>query len=401
MLLPLFAQNNNTYSPFTRYGYGDLQPQSFGISQSMGGICYGVRDSRIINPANPAAYTSVQSKTFMMDLGVSALVQGLSTENSSITQMAGNLDYVAFQIPFCKWAAASFGLMPYSAVGYQYSVEAENDVYDRPDSTVTVTQSYSGSGGFTQVYLGFSFDILDRVALGVNGRFMFGKALHERTATFSDSYYASTSEVSTLYSNVFLCDVGLQYHQPIGNDMFVLGAAYTIGMPTNFKSVCSTYTNVTHSDTVYSGFDQPHSVGVGVSYKVGSRATVGVDYQWQDFADARFYGVKDSLRTTHKIAVGAEYVHNAGSKRYIDNMRWRIGANFSNSYFRVNDRDFNRFAITWGIGFPLPNTMTLLNLHMEYGHRGSIAVTQIAEDYFKIGIDVSLNETWFVKRKFN
>ncbi len=31
---------NNTNSPYTRYGYGDLSDQSFGNSKAMGGIAF-------------------------------------------------------------------------------------------------------------------------------------------------------------------------------------------------------------------------------------------------------------------------------------------------------------------------------------------------------------------------
>ena len=50
---------NNTNSPYTRYGYGDLSDQSFGNSKAMGGIAFGLRDGAQINPLNPASYTAI------------------------------------------------------------------------------------------------------------------------------------------------------------------------------------------------------------------------------------------------------------------------------------------------------------------------------------------------------
>ena len=49
------AAQNNTNSPYTRYGYGQLQDQGFSVSQSMGGISYGLRSNATINPGNPAS----------------------------------------------------------------------------------------------------------------------------------------------------------------------------------------------------------------------------------------------------------------------------------------------------------------------------------------------------------
>ena len=55
ILLPGVAiAQNNTNSPYTRYGYGQLADQSFANSKAMGGIAYGLRDGSHINPLNPA-----------------------------------------------------------------------------------------------------------------------------------------------------------------------------------------------------------------------------------------------------------------------------------------------------------------------------------------------------------
>ena len=55
------AAQNNTNSPYTRYGYGQLQDQGFSVSQSMGGISYGLRSNATINPGNPASYSAIDS----------------------------------------------------------------------------------------------------------------------------------------------------------------------------------------------------------------------------------------------------------------------------------------------------------------------------------------------------
>ncbi len=75
LLLMTFAgvavAQNNTNSPYTRYGYGDLVNQNFGNSKAMGGIAFGLRDGSQINPLNPASYTAIDSLTFLFEGGVS------------------------------------------------------------------------------------------------------------------------------------------------------------------------------------------------------------------------------------------------------------------------------------------------------------------------------------------
>jgi len=61
----LFAQfNNNTTSPYSRFGLGDLQGYSFGRTAAMGGASLASRNNMQINTSNPASYTAVDSLAF-------------------------------------------------------------------------------------------------------------------------------------------------------------------------------------------------------------------------------------------------------------------------------------------------------------------------------------------------
>ena len=71
--LSLKAQNN-TNSPYTRFGYGELADRSFGAGRAMGGVGIGLRSSKQINPMNPASYSCMDSLTFLFDFGVAGQV---------------------------------------------------------------------------------------------------------------------------------------------------------------------------------------------------------------------------------------------------------------------------------------------------------------------------------------
>ncbi|MBR2617862.1 MAG: hypothetical protein IKC81_00935 [Paludibacteraceae bacterium] len=399
VVVPVFAAG--TLSPYSRYGYGEWCSAAFSASKSMGGLGYGLRNNTSINMLNPASYTAVDSLTFMLDLGVSGKIDGFKTKSDNSTLFNGNVDYVAIQLPLAKFAAISFGVSPLTTVGYNYSFTDVKNPYTDKD-TLTVKQSFNGNGGMTQVYLGLSFDILDRVAVGVNGHYVFGNISHFRQVSFpyESSMYKSTTQTENLYVSAWLCDVGVQYHQPIGNSELVVGAAYSLQLPMHNRTVTTTQTTLIEEvvDTE-SAFDYPQIIGAGVSYKWENRLLVGVDVAWQNFAAANYYGKTQQLNDRFVYAIGAQYVHKPGSKSYVENMEFRIGANYANSYIDIDNKGFDKWAITWGIGFPLPNTMTKLNLHMEYGQQGSIQTNGLLERYYEIGIGVSLNERWFVKRK--
>lgn len=391
----------DTASPFSRYGYGEFQNSVSGALLSMGGLGYGMRTNRVINPSNPASYTSIDSLTFMMDFGVSGVIDGSVTNAGRNTQFAGNIDYVSFQIPLADWAAISFGLSPLTLVGYDYLFTDTQESYDY-ETPLEVKQSFSGNGGVTQVYLGLSFDICDRVAVGVNGKHIFGKIVHDRKVEFPNStLFKSMTYSNSIYVSAWECDFGIQYHQPIGkDDQLVIGGTYTMKLPMNNTTEIISTTNVVDVDNTKYEFDYPQTVGAGLSYLWDNRLLIGADVTWMELSKVKYYSKENVFSDRFVYAIGAEYLHDPESKKYVELMRFRLGANYSNSYAQVNGKDYNKWAITCGIGFPLPNTKTTLNLHFEYGQQGSIKNLGLVEQYGRIGIGVSLNERWFVKRRF-
>ncbi|MBO4370582.1 MAG: hypothetical protein J5808_04365 [Paludibacteraceae bacterium] len=396
---PAVAQRT-LMSPYSRYGYGVLESASMGGARAMGGLGYGMRSNLQINQKNPASYTAIDSLTFMMELGVSGSVQNLTDGARSFNQFNGSLDYVAFQLPLAKWAAMSFGVSPYSSVGYEYSTSGDYPNYRQNDS-VNIVQTYAGDGGLSQVYLGVSFDILDRVAIGANAHYMFGKITHTREVTFPDETYYKTTDQTTYFNvNGFTCDLGIQYHQPIREkDMFALGFTYSFKLPLKVSGQTSTFTNDTLYTDPVGDCDYPMTIAGGASYHWNERALVGVDVSWQQFSNAQFLGETNALYDRLGIALGGEYVHKPNSKKYYENMRFRLGANYANSYVSLGGNRYREYAVMMGIGFPIPNSRTLLNFLFEYGRRDTKAQGDLSEQYFKFGLGVSLNERWFVKRK--
>ncbi|MGM9805720.1 MAG: hypothetical protein ACI3Z7_04710 [Candidatus Aphodosoma sp.] len=395
----IITAQNNTNSPYTRYGYGHLEDNCFSMSQAMGGAAVGIRNRISINPVNPASYSSIDSTTFIFEMGVSGLLSNFSTGTSYNTKFTGNLDYVALQMPITKWMGLSAGLIPFSYVGYQYST---NDSIKIPasDKTNKYMQSYSGAGGISQVYLGISFDIANHFSIGANAYYMFGNMTHYRALSYTSSELTpvNTIRTSNLHTGNFNGRFGIQYHETVDRKH-----AFTIGAIYEFKSpISGTHTYTTEAaDTITSSmtrlFDLPSLYGGGFSYTYDDRLTISADYIYQEFAKARFYGVTDTLCNRHKIALGAEYIHNPGGRRYADRVYWRIGANYRNSYIRIGNHATRDFSVTCGVGLPLRTSKTLINIHLEYGNIGSEML--LKENYVKLGVNFSLNEMWFVKAK--
>ncbi len=395
----MIAQNN-TNSPYTRYGYGQLEDDCFSRSQAMGGTSIGLRTKNAINSTNPASYSSIDSTSFIFEMGVSGLLSNFRSGGAQNTSFTGNLDYIALQSPITKWMGLSAGLIPYSYVGYNYKYtdsiqipfEEEYNVYDK---------TYYGTGGISQMYLGLSFDIADHLALGVNGYYMFGNINHYKAVSYNQSELTTTNTVmlSNLYIRSFNARFGLQYHETIGDKhKFNIGAIYEFrsGMNGRFEQTTTGTDTLKMSSSEL--FEMPSLYGGGVTYMYDDRLMIGVDFMYQEYSKALYYGKRDTLANRMKVSVGAEYTHDPRGRRYIDRMSWRLGAKYNNSYAMVNGKQAGDFSITCGIGLPLRTSKTIINVNFEYGNIGGMMAT-LKENYFKFGLNFSLNETWFVKAK--
>ncbi|MFI3296388.1 MAG: hypothetical protein R3Y59_02040 [bacterium] len=392
---------NNTNSPYSLYGYGSLVNDGFSTSQAMAGTSIATRSKYAINPTNPASYSSSDSTTFLFEMGVSGLFTTLTNDAGYNVTGNGNLDYITLQTPLTKWMGLSAGLTPFSYTGYSYSV-SDSIVIPGRDSTNYYTQSYYGSGGISQVYLGLSFNIANHVSLGVNGYYMYGNINNYKAVSYSSSENTTYSTVRNSYMTInnFNMRFGIQYYETIGRKH-----AFNIGAIYEYKSgLNGSYNEITYgTDTIEFNsedlFELPALYGFGVSYTYDNRMTFAVDYQLQQFADALYYGVTDSLCNSSTISVGSEYIHNPNGRTYADRILWRAGVSYNNSYIKVNDNQAYKFTLTCGVGLPLRTSKTIINIGLEYGNIGTYNYTAVNENYLKLCVNLSLNETWFVKSK--
>lgn len=394
---------NTANSPFTRYGYGQLEDACFSRSQAMGDAAIAIYSPLHINPMNPATYTSTDSTTFLFEVGISGLISNFRSGGAQKTTFTGNLDYVAFQTPITKWLGASLGLIPYSYVGYNYNI-SDSVALPGNEAAQQYTQSFQGSGGINQLYLGLTFNLFDYVTFGANGYFMFGNLNHYRSMSYTASQLNNYSTVYRAQQHIrnFNVRFGLQYHQPIGHDhKLTLGAIYEFRSPMygEYTQSMVGVDTLERAEKLNDYFEMPQMWGVGFSYIYKERLTVAADFAMYEYADAKFAGVRDTLANRMKVSVGAEYIHNPLGRRYVDRMYWRLGANWRNSYTKIMGRQTNDFSITLGVGLPLRTSKTIIHCSLEYGNIGSQRFQRLQENYFKIGFAFSLNETWFVKNK--
>ena len=102
------------------------------------------------------------------------------------------------------------------------------------------------------------------------------------------------------------------------------------------------------------------------------------------------------MKKRHRYAIGAEYRNDPTSRKYIDQIYWRVGANYSTSY--TSQYTQPELGVSVGVGFPLRTIGTVINATLEYGRRG-FTTNVLNENYLRFVINASISEHWFFKRK--
>ena len=407
--LSLLAQNN-TNSPYTRFGYGELADRSFGAGRAMGGVGYGLRSPKQINPLNPASYSSMDSLTFLFDFGASGQVSWFSDGATKHHQVNGNVEYIALQFPITRRLAMSVGLLPFSYVGYNFG-EAKTQ------NGLSWGESFSGSGGLSDLYAGISYDIWKkRLSVGMNAGFLFGNITHSRNLIFPEGTGADNVSRSQRYEvRDMKLDFGLQYTHPLSKtEHITVGLAYTPGkkLKTTLYDIQvvggTTASGYTKNDTITGfRFDMASTYGFGVSYVKENKLTVAADFLYEDWGKRYFENELGQFSDRIRVAAGAEYIPQYDTRGYLGRIRYRAGAHYSNSYLKVgqsaeNDNKghgYNEYGASVGFGFPLIDNRSLVNVSFEYVKIRPELRTMIDEQYFRFTVNYTFNELWFFKRK--
>ncbi len=395
---------NNTNSPYTRYGYGELADNTSIRNKGMGGVGIAMNSKSSINPINPASYSAIDSLTFMYEFGASAKETIFSNGTSSINKFNGSIDYITILFPiYKKYLAFSGGLTPFSNVGYNFqNIESIPLYINDSISSIEYAKNYAGSGTLTQAYAGLSSNLTKHLSVGLNLKYLFGNIEHTRQLAgygTSSSSITTTSQTSILNITDFQIRYGLQYFNSTNkNDYYSFGFIFENKSEVGGDYEIQTYTSDTIAKNNGSDFEMPLTIGVGGTYNFNHRLTIAGDYLFENWADAKYFGQTDSLKNRSKYALGMELLPNRLSRNYFQRMTYRLGGNLSTGYSDYSDNPMN-FGISFGLGLPTKGSRSNINLGFEYG-RINFTNKDFTEEYYKFSICASFTETWFFKRRF-
>ena len=402
-----------TNSPYTRYGFGQLSDQSFGNSQAMGGIAYGLRNGLQVNASNPASYSAVDSLTFIFDAGLSLQNTNFTEGNVKTNAKNSSVDYIAMHFRLAKGFGLAAGFLPYSSVGYNMnSTSAIPNSEDEYGNKTYQTLSYYGEGGLQQVFIGLGYNVLDNLSVGANLSYLYGDITCSTTTVLSNSNAFSSALTNKIEVSDYKLDLGLQYSLKLNDKHSLnLGAVYSYGHDINatgykFTEKYSGNNVATQSiDTLKNAYAIPNTFGIGATYVYNKKLTVGVDYTLQKWGAVKYNQKEGYLTDRNKIAVGAEYLPNELSNNYLKRVRYRAGAYYSTPYAKIKNKEGQlvdgntEYGVSFGFGLPLYKSKSILNISGQYVKVSPKIAGMLEENYLRINIGLTFNERWFMKWK--
>lgn len=406
-----------TNSPYSIFGLGDLETPAFSPSIAMGHSRYSLAFPYSINIANPASYGFLPLPAF--DAGFTSNFLSLSYGDSSKKVNTTYFKNLALAFPVSKkWWAFSFGIVPYSKMGYSISSNATVDNFG------TVKYTYKGSGGINRFFVGNAFNILkdsvQQFSIGANISYLFGSLVKTSRVIPESSLLSYNTKIqSTTTVGDFFFDAGVIYTKKVKNNWNVsLGADYEFGgkLKASNITLVESYTGSDLSETIKDtlaldslsqSINLPWKAGAGISVLYKGQWLFAADYSLQDWSGLDYFGKNAGLAKQQQYSLGVQYNYNARERENILKMMWyRAGFRYASSPVEVKNRQLREYGITFGVGIPVgEKTKGSFNLSLETGIRGENENDLIAERFTNIVFGFSFTpsyfDRWFVKPKID
>ncbi len=407
---------NNVFSPYSRYGIGELAQSTFAHNNGMGGACVALKpDSTMpifINVGNPASYAYIRLTS--LEVGGRFIYSDLRSTTTTLKKWGTNFGYGALGFPIKGNGGACFGLMPYSYVGY----DTENTA--NTSGIGDVNYKYSGTGGINKAFIGygvmpfkmrlvkfrkknltvpdslkrlgnaayriieFGSKLLSDFSIGANANYLFGNIQNTSRIEYPSSLlYNNTYSQKEIFFGDFTGNFGVQTALTVDSIRigmnkrralkeklkFTFGYFMNINnsMKANYNSVVlntiktgsgqeiirdTAYYKVNQSGKITLPVEQSFGIGLKKSEKLNLVADFGIT-AWKNF---KYIETLNELKDNYRFAIGANYVpekYAAGRRALWKRVNYRLGFNYESGYIQVKNVVLNSYFVSAGLGLPV------------------------------------------------
>ena len=393
---------NNTNSPYSMYGLGELKSQLNPVNSAMGGAGLAMSSTRFINTLNPASYQGIDSMTFIFDTGVDGNYSTFKSQGESASLQNANFSYLAIGWRINKKIAAGFGLNPFSSSGYEINTTAEIDGVRNSEYPLNII----GSGDISRAYAGLSYAIVNNLSIGVKTSFLFGSLQQTQYHNLSSIGSSSIYNETTNYFHNFYFEFGAQYAFNVKHYNVRVGAIFNPGQKLVTKEDYQIYnssgTILDEDSEDNNDFSIPMEFGLGIAISNNKNLLYVADAGFQKWSNYSYDLTDVKLKNNPYLRTGIEYTPTTNfMASFVKRVNYRLGFRYAKSYLELRNNQLQEYNVSFGFGLPVRNQKSRVDVSFEVGSKGTTASRLIKENFVRLRVGFSLKDLWFQQRKFN
>ena len=407
----IFSQTN-TGSPYSINELGEINFSGNVSNLSMGGIDVKI-DSIEVNLNNPASYAKLKTSNYLV--GTFLKTSNISNSISNEYISSANINYIAVGIPTEKFGFG-FGVLPYSSTGFNLQT---NEEYNSLNSINT--RLFAASGGINRVFFSIGFPLTRFLSLGVTSNYNFGKFEYESFDLYEGVNYgilsASSSEISG-FNYQFSSNIDIPINEDLKFNIMLSYSPSSILKSNNLKDLYTSTTNLFDASSLGDFVEvnleerglkstelrvpKKHTYGIGLGNSNKWYVGAQLEKKFSSNFENTFLTINNvDYRDSESISVGASYIPEYSSlTSFWKRVVYRFGVRSEKKSIIVNNLPINQFSLNLGVGFPLAG-LSKANVGIEFGQIGEENNLIVKENYFSLRLGLSLNDVWFIRRKYN
>ena len=398
---PCFSQNTN--SPYSVYGIGDIDYKMYNRTAGLGGTGLALRSSAFLVNNNPASIAGLTRSFYIFNVaGAGKTVQfsgtPVGTSNSSSKDFW--IKGISLSVKVNKFWASSLGFNQFSNINYLFSGNKQVE-----GSSTQYLIAYEGDGGINDYYWTNAFSIGKHFMFGVKSSFMAGSI--NQTEDITDQALSATIQsIQKDYYYHVRFEYGGIFYTPINKSWdFSIGGKFTTktNMPSDRTlTVIQNGTTLVNSQYVSSNsFSLPMTAGGGIAITHNKKSTFAADYTYENWAQTGLQGNGWQMVDNNRISAGYEITREVNKLGKLPFERSiQVGAYYNSGYLYVNNKQISDYGVTIGTAGNIKNL--LYNLSLDVGQRGTRSANLIRENYFQFTLGLSYRDFLFSKgRKYD
>jgi hypothetical protein len=404
----LAAAQSGSVSPYSSAGLGERNFNGTQATRHMGGLDV-FTDSIHANLNNPASYGFLKVTTY--SLGIHYRNTNLASLTESANADDASLDYLAVSIPAGKFGFG-FGILPYSSVGYRIQT------LDSATEGQNTLNRYEGEGGINQAFLSVGLPLTSFFSIGVSAQYNFGNLFY-RTGQFIEGVDTGTLLTNQSSISGLNYQYSAQVNIPIKRKYLLQGMyVYKPEAFLNSQNDRIFYTQSLSNDTVVdfeeidlntqglreTELETSQTTKIGLGFGENKKWFLGIQHNLTksaNFTNNFFSRSTISYRDAKQWTVGGFYIPDYASfTSFWERVVYRFGFRTEQMSLIINNLPITETGISFGIGLPL-GSLSNANIGFEVIQRGAKQSGLIQETLVAMRIGLSLNDIWFIKRKYN